>query len=203
MGRTSARVLAGTAAALALAAGAPASEAAQCTPGERLENDPLEGTPHPEDTAGPFVIGCWKLDGGRVEVHGRRMKVRPNEPGDHLCLGTPNKVVCHGRWRPLRGHSIAGTSCGGGGGFIFVEGTVTTRVRRVDVRYRDAARRKRSRRAAIVWMRGEVAEKLRAKPFGYYHGETAKGAEVIDVVARDGDGRVLERIKQTGCNRPR
>lgn len=201
--RIGVKVVGAAALVLVLAGGATPASAAQCTPGEPLANDPLTGTPHPEDTAGPFVIGCWRLDGGRVEVHGRRMRIRPGDERDRLCLGTPNKVVCHERWRPPRGHAIAGTSCGGGDGFVYVEGTVSTRVKRVDVRYRDAQRRKRSRRAAVVWMRGEVAEKLRAKPFGYYHGETAKGAEVIETVARDADGRVLERIKQTGCNRAR
>jgi hypothetical protein len=185
---------------LALGAGGGTAAAAQCTPGEPLENDPIAGTPHPEDTAGPFVIGCWKLAAGRVEVHGRRMKVGG---GDRLCLGTPSKVVCQGRWRPPKGDSIAGTSCGGGDGVLYVEGTVTTRVRRVDIRYRDASGRTRSRRAAVVWVRGEVAEKLRAKPFGYYRGETAKGAQVIETVARDSAGRTLDRVKQTGCNRPR
>lgn len=192
--------------ALAVVAGGPAAAAeAKCTPGAAPEHDPLTEVPNPpKTTAGPFVLGCWKLvGGGRAEVHGRRMMVGRGEPREHLCLGTSNKVECFSRWRPTKPRSIAGTSCGGGNGFVFVQGTITTRVKRVDVRYRDAQRRKRSRRASVVWMRGEVAEKLRSKPFGYYLGETEKGAEVIEVLARDGDGRVLDRIEQTGCNRPR
>jgi hypothetical protein len=187
--------------ALALAPGGGVAAEAGCTPGAAPSHDPIAGTPHPPDTAGPVVIGCWRLQDGPVEVHGRRMRVGDGEP---LCLGTPNKVVCMSRWPPPSGRAIAGTSCGGGDGFIYVEGTVSARVRRVYAIFKDASGRKRSRRASVVWLRGEVAETLRVKkPFGYYHGETVKGAQMIETIARDADGRVIGRAKQTGCNRPR
>jgi hypothetical protein len=181
--------------------GAVAASGPNCKPGSKLDKDPLDDVPNrPEETVHPIVIGCWSFDGQKTQVHGRRMKVKGE---DELCLGTQMKVVCLDPWPPPKNRHIAGTSCGGGGGHVFVEGTVSKRVRRVDVRYRDAGGVKRSRRASLVWLRGEVAEKLRTRTFGYYRGLTAKGAQVIEVLARDSDGRVLGRAKQTGCNEPR
>lgn len=188
----------------ALPGGGTAGTTPQCKPGEPLEDDPRPQQPGIQDTVPPIVIGCWSLSRGKVTVHGRRSTVGTGDSArEYLCLGTPDKVVCLDRWRPKSGRAIAGTSCGGGDGFIFVEGTVADRVRRVDVRFRDAGGRKRSRRASVVWLRGEVAEKLRVKPFGYYHGETAKGARVIETLARDAHGRVLGRLKGSACNEPR
>ena len=178
-----------------------APAAAACEPGAPLENDPLAGTPHPEETVAPIVIGCWRVDGGKIEVHGRRMKAgRQGE--DLLCLGTQAKVVCLTRWPPKKGRAIAGTACGGGNGRVYVEGTVSERVKRVDVRYRNTSGTRRSRRASIVWLRGSVAKKLKTKPFGYYRSPTIEG-EVIESIARDRDGKAIGRVAQTGCNRPR
>jgi hypothetical protein len=188
----------------ALPSGGAAGTTPQCKPGEPLRNDPRPDNVGVQDTVPPIVIGCWNLSGGKVTVHGRRSKVGTGDAArEYLCLGTPNKVVCLNRWPPKKGTAIAGTSCGGGNGFIFVEGTVSDRVRRVDVRFRDAEGTKRTRRASVVWMRGKVAEKLRTRSFGYYRGETAKGARVIETLARDADGRVLGRLKGSSCNEPR
>jgi hypothetical protein len=185
--------------ALFVAGAAPASAA--CEPGAPLENDPIANVPHPEQTVDPIVIGCWRLDYGRIEVHGRRMKAGRQDQ-DLLCLGTQRKVVCADRWPPPKGEVLAGSACGGGSGLVYVEGTVTERVKRVDVRYRDRSGKRRSRRASIVWLRGGVAKTLKTRAFGYYRSQTMDG-EVIDAIARDRDGKAIARIKQTGCNRPR